>query len=75
MSVLKIYMLLHNGHLPPGFESACLSHQLDFMGTLPLYNAQNLFGNTCAINDGSFGARYALYLISWAPSSLTSIYD
>ncbi|KAJ7816535.1 hypothetical protein B0H14DRAFT_2844699 [Mycena olivaceomarginata] len=59
MSVLKIYMLLHSGHLPPGFESACLSHQLDFMGTLPLYNAQNLFGNTCAINDGSFGARHS----------------
>ncbi|KAJ7830407.1 hypothetical protein B0H14DRAFT_3872619 [Mycena olivaceomarginata] len=59
MSVLKIYMLLHNGHLPPGFESACLSHQLDFMGTLPLYNAQNLFGNTCAINDGSFGPRHS----------------
>ncbi|KAJ7471086.1 hypothetical protein FB451DRAFT_1037364 [Mycena latifolia] len=57
MSVMKIYMLLHNGHLPPGFRADCMSHQLDFMGTLPLYNVTSLFGNTCQIQDGAAGVR------------------
>ncbi|KAF8177135.1 hypothetical protein K438DRAFT_1606785 [Mycena galopus ATCC 62051] len=58
MSVMKVYMLLHSAHLPPGFNTSCMSNQLDFMETLALYNATSLFGNTCAINDGSLGARY-----------------
>ncbi|KAJ7680034.1 hypothetical protein B0H17DRAFT_1206183 [Mycena rosella] len=51
MSVIKVYLLLHNNHLPPmpGFRADCMSHQLDFMGTLPLYNATSLFGNTCSL--------------------------
>ncbi|KAK7055955.1 hypothetical protein R3P38DRAFT_2849808 [Favolaschia claudopus] len=55
MSVIKIYMLLHSGNLPPGFQADCMSKQLDFMDSLPLYNANNLFGNTCAIDPP--GAR------------------
>ncbi|KAJ7107059.1 hypothetical protein C8R44DRAFT_805168 [Mycena epipterygia] len=59
MGVIKVYMLLHNGYLPPGFRADCMSHQLDFMGTLPLYNATSLFGNTCRIQDGAAGARHS----------------
>ncbi|KAJ7765940.1 hypothetical protein DFH07DRAFT_737496 [Mycena maculata] len=57
MSVMKVYMLLHNGNLPPGFQSGCMSNQLNFMSTLPLYNATRLFGNTCHINDALPGVR------------------
>ncbi|KAJ7107061.1 hypothetical protein C8R44DRAFT_637974 [Mycena epipterygia] len=57
MGVLKIYSLLHNGTLPPGFQSSCMQNQLNFMHTLPLYNATTLFGNTCDIEDGSLGVR------------------
>jgi hypothetical protein len=62
MSVMKIYMLLHDGHLPPGFRADCMSHQLDFMATLALYDAPSLFGNTCAIKDGAVGVRYVLVI-------------
>ncbi|KAF8143460.1 hypothetical protein K438DRAFT_1633609 [Mycena galopus ATCC 62051] len=62
MSVVKLYMQLHSGHLPPGSNGSCMSNQLDFMETLALYNATNLFGNTCAINDSSSGARYAFVI-------------
>ncbi|KAJ7727616.1 hypothetical protein B0H16DRAFT_1735093 [Mycena metata] len=57
MSVIKIYMLLYDGHLPAGFRADCMSHHLDFMASLPLYNASALFGNTCHISDGLPGAR------------------
>ncbi|KAJ7503242.1 hypothetical protein B0H11DRAFT_1797858 [Mycena galericulata] len=57
MSVIKTYMLLYDGHLPPGFRADCMSHQLDFLGALPVYNASALFGNTCIINDGLPGPR------------------
>ncbi|KAJ6543565.1 hypothetical protein DFH09DRAFT_990604 [Mycena vulgaris] len=57
MAVIKIYMLLQNGNLPPGFQSACMQKQLNFMAALPLFNATRLFGNTCAINDGQRGVR------------------
>ncbi|KAJ6468665.1 hypothetical protein C8R47DRAFT_1151285 [Mycena vitilis] len=59
MSVMKVYMLLHSGYLPPGFSADCMSYQLDFMATLPLYNATSLFGNTCAIKDGSVYVRHS----------------
>ncbi|KAJ7112815.1 hypothetical protein C8R43DRAFT_903486 [Mycena crocata] len=52
ISVLKTYMLLYDGHLPPGFRADCMAHQLDFMGSLPAYNASAFMGNTCQINDG-----------------------
>ncbi|KAJ7112832.1 hypothetical protein C8R43DRAFT_1157281, partial [Mycena crocata] len=65
MSVIKIYALLHSGHLPPGFQTECMSHQLNFMAALPIYNATSLFGNTCRLQDGVSGARH-----SRAPSVL-----
>ncbi|KAJ7641933.1 hypothetical protein FB45DRAFT_738910 [Roridomyces roridus] len=49
LSVIKIYALLHSGNLPPGFNSTCMQNQLTFMDGLSLYNATQLFGNTCAI--------------------------
>lgn len=58
ISVMKIYMLLHSGSLPPGFTADCLSNQLAFVDALPLYNAVTLFGNTCAILDTSPLARH-----------------
>ncbi|KAF7335407.1 hypothetical protein MVEN_02193400 [Mycena venus] len=50
-SVMNIYILLHSGHTPPGFQSSCMSNQLAFLNELQLYNVTRLFGNTCAIND------------------------
>ncbi|KAJ7112836.1 hypothetical protein C8R43DRAFT_903477 [Mycena crocata] len=58
MSVLKIYMLLHGGNPPPGFQTACMLNQLNFMSTLAVYNATTLFGNTCRIHDGVPGVRF-----------------
>ncbi|KAJ6543573.1 hypothetical protein DFH09DRAFT_1367915 [Mycena vulgaris] len=58
LSVIKIYALLHDGHLPPGFSADCMSHQLDFMSMLNVYNTTNLFGNTCNIQDGAVGVRH-----------------
>ncbi|KAJ7471084.1 hypothetical protein FB451DRAFT_1399830 [Mycena latifolia] len=57
MTVIKTYMLLHSGNLPPGFQSACMQNQLRFLSTLSLFNATSLFGNTCAIDDEMPGAR------------------
>ncbi|KAJ7909066.1 hypothetical protein B0H13DRAFT_2494232 [Mycena leptocephala] len=63
MSVMKTYMLVYNGHLPPGFRADCMSHQLDYMGALPLYNASAMFGNTCQIADGLPGTRHDVPLV------------
>ncbi|KAJ7503250.1 hypothetical protein B0H11DRAFT_1984703 [Mycena galericulata] len=59
MSVMKVFMLLHNGNLPSGFQSNCMSNQLNFMSTLAVYNATRLFGNTCNIKDGAPGVRHS----------------
>ncbi|KAJ6594801.1 hypothetical protein B0H19DRAFT_1225813 [Mycena capillaripes] len=56
-SVMKIYMLLHSGHMPSGFQSACMQNQLGFIATLPAFNPSRLFGNTCHIEDSSRGVR------------------
>ncbi|KAJ7082697.1 hypothetical protein B0H15DRAFT_785644 [Mycena belliarum] len=50
MAVIKTYMLLHSGNLPPGFEAACMENQLAFLNALPVFNPLTLFGNTCAIS-------------------------
>ncbi|KAJ6468663.1 hypothetical protein C8R47DRAFT_989909 [Mycena vitilis] len=57
MSVIKTFMLLYDGHLPPGFQEGCMSHQLEYLSSIPLYNASALFGNTCHIDDGLNGSR------------------
>lgn len=51
VSVVKIYALSHSGSLPSGWAPDCMKNQLQFMDSLPLYNATTLFGNTCAIMD------------------------
>ncbi|KAJ7765924.1 hypothetical protein DFH07DRAFT_938840 [Mycena maculata] len=57
-SVIKTYMLLYDGHLPPGFRADCMANQLNYMGSLPMYNASALFGNTCVIDNGLVGPRH-----------------
>ncbi|KAJ7107038.1 hypothetical protein C8R44DRAFT_885709 [Mycena epipterygia] len=58
MNIIKTYTLLYDRHLPPGFRTDCMAHQLDFFGTLPLYNALALFGNMCHIVDRLLGMRH-----------------
>lgn len=66
VSVLKIYSLLANGTLPPGWSADCMSHQLEYMSSLPLYNPTTLFGATCAIEGGDPGARYVSALLFYS---------
>ncbi|KAJ7682273.1 hypothetical protein DFH06DRAFT_1075906 [Mycena polygramma] len=63
MSVVEVYRLLNNA-LPPGLSADCMSHQLAYLQSLPLYNATTLFGNTCAFEPQLANARHTL-----APSS------
>ncbi|KAJ7159781.1 hypothetical protein C8R46DRAFT_1039050 [Mycena filopes] len=60
LGVLMIYAQLHNGNLPPGFSSDCMSNQLAFMHALALYDPGPLFGNSCNIVDGGPPARHSL---------------
>ncbi|KAJ7183676.1 hypothetical protein C8R46DRAFT_1067612 [Mycena filopes] len=59
LGVLMIYLRLHNGNLPPGFSSDCMSNQLGFMYALALYDPGTLFGNNCDILDGGPPARHS----------------
>lgn len=59
VSVIKIYSLLHDGELPPGFDIGCMQHQLDYFDTLAAYNPDNLFGNTCAFDLDDPNLRHA----------------
>ncbi|KAJ7167665.1 hypothetical protein C8R46DRAFT_898687 [Mycena filopes] len=56
MSVVEVYRLLNNA-LPPGLSAGCMSHQLAYLATLPLYNVSTLFGNTCAFEPQLASAR------------------
>ncbi|KAJ6610409.1 hypothetical protein B0H10DRAFT_2225049 [Mycena sp. CBHHK59/15] len=47
MSVVEVYRLLNN-ELPPGMSADCMSHQLAYLSSLPLYDANTLLGDTCA---------------------------
>ncbi|KAF8992374.1 hypothetical protein BDQ17DRAFT_211354 [Cyathus striatus] len=51
LSVLQIFRLTHNGDLPAGWSADCMSNQLAFLGSLPLFNSTTLFANTCAIGS------------------------
>lgn len=50
--------MTHNDGLPEGFTSDCMSHQLEYMNGLAVFNKDTLFGNTCAIEGSDPGARY-----------------
>lgn len=47
MSVLKVFSLIY-GSLPMGWDASCMSNQLAFLDTLPLYDKNTLFASTCA---------------------------
>ncbi|KAJ7112813.1 hypothetical protein C8R43DRAFT_1138729 [Mycena crocata] len=51
VGVVKAYMALHGGSLPPGLIADCMANQLAFMDKLALYDPVTLFGNTCAIKE------------------------
>ncbi|KAJ7584061.1 hypothetical protein C8J56DRAFT_952527 [Mycena floridula] len=53
MSVVKIYMLLNNGQLPPGFEAACMTNQLAVLDGLALYDSGTMLGKTCAFEPAA----------------------
>ncbi|KAJ6578143.1 hypothetical protein B0H19DRAFT_1253420 [Mycena capillaripes] len=69
MKIKQTYMLLYNGHLPPGFRADCMSHQLDLLGAVPLRPLRN----TCRIVDGVPGTRCIFFNsnISWLSCSYT----
>ncbi|KAF9456449.1 hypothetical protein BDZ94DRAFT_1204448 [Collybia nuda] len=56
--VMKVYSMTHNNTLPAGFAPDCMSHQLEYMNGLFLFNQNTLFGNTCAIEGSEPGARH-----------------
>ncbi|KAJ7680051.1 hypothetical protein B0H17DRAFT_943512 [Mycena rosella] len=58
VGVLKTYILLHGGTLPPGFVVDCMANQLAFVDSLALYDPGPLFGNTCHIIDNGPVARF-----------------
>ncbi|KAJ6543562.1 hypothetical protein DFH09DRAFT_990594 [Mycena vulgaris] len=60
VGVLKMYILLHDGALPPGFTADCMVNQLAFMDTFALYDPGPLFGNNCDIIDNGPSARHTL---------------
>ncbi|KAK7055957.1 Conidiation-specific protein 13 [Favolaschia claudopus] len=51
LGLLIIYQVVY-GILPPGFTADCMSNQLAYMTSLPLFNGSTLFGNNCDIQDG-----------------------
>ncbi|KAJ7624476.1 hypothetical protein FB45DRAFT_1030617 [Roridomyces roridus] len=67
-SVLNVYMLIFGGNLPPGFQTACMSNQLAYVNSLPLFNPETLFGNTCDIVNSGPPARERDPPISLDPS-------
>ncbi|KAG5352381.1 hypothetical protein C0989_002572 [Termitomyces sp. Mn162] len=49
MTVMKVYSMIHSDSLPTGWSLDCMSHQMQYMSNLPLFNREDLFGGTCAI--------------------------
>ncbi|KAK0454261.1 uncharacterized protein EV420DRAFT_1695808 [Desarmillaria tabescens] len=58
MSVVKVYSLLNNNTLPPGFTTDCMSNQLAFLDALPLYNMTTLFGDSCSFEPDNDKAQH-----------------
>ncbi|KAJ7167631.1 hypothetical protein C8R46DRAFT_253921 [Mycena filopes] len=59
MSVVEVYRLLNNA-LPPGLSADCMSHQLAYLATLPLYNPDTLLGDTCAFEPQLASAQHTI---------------
>ncbi|KAF9448501.1 hypothetical protein P691DRAFT_704836 [Macrolepiota fuliginosa MF-IS2] len=73
MSVLKTFSLIY-GALPSGWDPACMSNQLAYMDTLPLYDKTTLFADTCATSptsvstpDGRLGTVRAIKIDGPSP--------
>ncbi|KAG6829008.1 hypothetical protein H0H92_005985 [Tricholoma furcatifolium] len=49
MTVMKVYAMIHNNSLPEGWTLSCMSHQMQYMSSLPVFE-NGLFGDTCAIS-------------------------
>ncbi|KAK0451134.1 uncharacterized protein EV420DRAFT_1703946 [Desarmillaria tabescens] len=58
MSVVKVYSLLSNNTLPPGFTTDCMSNQWAFLDALPLYNPNTLFGDSCSFEPDNDKAQH-----------------
>ncbi|KAK0219221.1 hypothetical protein IW262DRAFT_1462873 [Armillaria fumosa] len=58
MSVVKVYSLLNNDTLPPGFTTDCMSNQWAFLDSLPLYNPETLFGGSCSFEPDNAKAQH-----------------
>ncbi|KAG6873122.1 hypothetical protein C0992_009008 [Termitomyces sp. T32_za158] len=60
MTVMKIFSMIHSDALPTGWSMDCMSHQMQYMSSLPLFNNKdNLFGGTCAIAPSDPFSRHA----------------
>ncbi|KAJ7118592.1 hypothetical protein C8R43DRAFT_1036195 [Mycena crocata] len=68
MSVVEVYRLL-NGQLPPGINADCMSHQLAYVASLPLYDASTLLGDTCAFEPQLAQAQHTRTLIGFSECS------
>ncbi|KAJ6458637.1 hypothetical protein C8R47DRAFT_146495 [Mycena vitilis] len=68
MSVVEVYRLLNNT-LPPGLSADCMSHQLSYLQSLPLYNASTLLGDTCAFEPQLANAHHTLAPVASSPSA------
>ncbi|KAK0454262.1 uncharacterized protein EV420DRAFT_1695809, partial [Desarmillaria tabescens] len=78
MSVLKVYSLLSNNTLPPGFTTDCMSNQWAFLDGLPLYNPNTLFGGSCSFEPDNAEALHNIAppitsTVSVSSSSLTKV--
>ncbi|KAG6887490.1 hypothetical protein C0995_014907 [Termitomyces sp. Mi166 len=59
MTVMKIFSMIHNNSLPSGWSLDCMSHQMQYMNNLLLFNKDDLFGNTCSIVPSDLFSRHA----------------
>ncbi|KAG6917845.1 hypothetical protein DXG01_000750 [Tephrocybe rancida] len=59
MAVMKIFSLIHSDSLPDGWSLDCMSHQMQYMANLPLFNKGDLFGGSCAIAGSDPYSRHS----------------
>ncbi|KAF8224422.1 hypothetical protein L208DRAFT_1410262, partial [Tricholoma matsutake] len=58
-TLLKVYALLNNDVLPNGWSSSCMSNQLAYMSSLPVFDKPSLFSNTCGIQPPDQFSRHS----------------
>jgi len=57
--VLQVYSLLNNNALPDGWSPSCMSNQVAYMSSLPVFDKPSLFGNTCNIQPPDPFSRHS----------------